>query len=106
LGDTKSILTLYRRLLELRREQPSLSFGSYSAIPAQGDLLAYRRQFEGAARYLVVLNCGPDAAVYNDSFGHAGKVAVSTHLDRRGEPVQGQIDLRGNEGLVIELADE
>jgi alpha-glucosidase len=104
--DPKSMLALYRRLLQLRRNQPSLSIGTYTPVPAQDDTLAYRRQFEGAARYLVVLNCGPEATVFHDAAGHTGKVAVSTHLDRRGEPVCSEIDLRGNEGLLIELADE
>jgi alpha-glucosidase len=106
LEDSKSMLTLYRRLLELRRKQTSLSMGTYTPVPAQDDTLAYRRQFEGSARFLVVLNCGADATVFHDSVGHAGKIAVSTHLDRRGEPVHREIDLRGNEGLLIELADD
>jgi alpha-glucosidase len=105
-ADSKSALALNRRLLALRREQLSLSIGAYSSVAAQDDVLAYRRQFDGAARYLVVLNCGPEATVFHDSLGNAGTIAVSTHLDRRGEPVQGQIELRANEGLVIELVDE
>jgi alpha-glucosidase len=104
-ADPKSILALYRKLIQLRRREPSLSIGSYSAIPAQGDILAYRRQFEGARRYLIVLNLASEAAVFHDPHNHAGKVAVSTHLDRAGEPVAGQVDLRADEGLVIELTD-
>jgi alpha-glucosidase len=105
-ADPKSILTLYRRLIHLRREQPALSIGAYAAIPAPGDLLAYRRNFERGRRYLIVLNFGSEPATFQSTAVPAsGRVAVSTHLDREAEPFDGQVDLRADEGLVIELAD-
>ena len=39
--DVRSILTLYHRLIELRRAEPALSVGDYSALPAGDDLVAY-----------------------------------------------------------------
>jgi alpha-glucosidase len=105
-ADPKSILTLYRRLIQLRREQAALSIGTYQPIPAQGDLLAYRRSFDRGRRYLVVLNLSSEPATYQGAaVPHHGRVAVSTHLDREAERFAGQIDLRGDEGLLIELAD-
>ncbi|HEY3392536.1 MAG TPA: alpha-amylase family glycosyl hydrolase [Lacipirellulaceae bacterium] len=105
-ADPKSILTLYRRLIQLRREQPALSIGSYAPIPTQGDLLAYRRNFERGRRYLVLLNLSSDPATFQSAaIPHHGRIVLSTHLDREAEPFDGQIELRCDEGLLIELAD-
>jgi alpha-glucosidase len=105
-ADAKSILTLYRRLIQLRREQPALSIGAYTAIPTPGDLLAYRRSFARGRRYFVVLNLSSEPATFQSPVvGVRGRVAISTHLDREAEPFAGQIDLRADEGLLIELTD-
>ena len=32
-----------------------------------------------------------------------GEILVSTELDRRGENVSGALELRGNEGLIVQL---
>jgi alpha-glucosidase len=105
-ADPKSILTLYRRLMQIRREQAALSIGTYQSIPAQGDLLAYRRSFERGRRYLVVLNLSSETATFQSAAAtHHGRVALSSNLDREAEPFDGQIELRGDEGLLIELTD-
>jgi alpha-glucosidase len=67
-------------------------------------LLAYRRQ-KGEARFLVVLNFSREAAVFTATGVPRGTVALSTHLDREGEAVDGRIELRGDEGAVVRLED-
>ena len=52
-----SILTLYRRLLALRRAHPALSGGDITLLDAEGDVLAYERR-HGAERLIVALNLG------------------------------------------------
>jgi alpha-glucosidase len=105
-AEPRSILTLYRRLIELRRREPSLSIGDYTAVPEDGDLLSYRRQFDKGGRFLILLNLGGGAAVFhNPAVPNQGTVALSTHLDREGEPFAGHTSLRGDEGLIIRLAD-
>ncbi len=39
-NDSTSLLTLYRRLIELRRQNEALSIGEYSPLPASGNLFA------------------------------------------------------------------
>src|SRR3712207_4129857 len=55
--DPRSILMLYRRLIELRGRHLSLSVGEYTPIAMQGDVLAYERR-HGTECMLVVLNLG------------------------------------------------
>ncbi|MBX6340831.1 MAG: alpha-amylase, partial [Thermomicrobiaceae bacterium] len=39
--DPRSMLSLYRRLIALRRAEPALHVGSYAPVPAEGSVLAY-----------------------------------------------------------------
>jgi alpha-glucosidase len=100
--DPRSILTLHRRLLELRRAEPALSVGGYVPLPAAGDVLAYVRE-SGGRRFLVALNFGDHPQRLPLEAGLAGSVALSTRLDREGEPVADALDLRPDEGLVVAL---
>jgi alpha-glucosidase len=103
--DPNSILMLYRELIGLRRREPSLSIGAYAAVPAHEQLLAYRRQLNGARRFLIVLNLGSEPAVFHHAAGLTGKIALSTHLDRKAEPIGAELQLRGDEGLIVEFGE-
>ncbi|HEU4323423.1 MAG TPA: alpha-amylase family glycosyl hydrolase [Roseiflexaceae bacterium] len=98
--DPAAPLTLTRRLLELRRATPALEVGTYTALPADGNLIAYRREAEGRS-LAVVLNLSHLPQTY-DAVALAGAVLLSTHLDRAGETIAGPILLRPDEGLIIE----
>ncbi len=103
-ADPASLLNLYRRLLALRRAQPSLSSGDYLALTASGDLLAFIRHTPDE-RFLVALNLGTKACILTlGSPGLTGRIVLSTHLDRSDEPLAHQLVLRPNEGLIAALA--
>jgi alpha-glucosidase len=96
--DRDSMLTLHRRLLRLRRDAPALVGGGYEPVEAGGDVLAYRRD----GGYLVALNLGPRPARLAVPGPVApGRVLVSTHPDRDGEPAGATLELRGDEGVVV-----
>ncbi|SFJ14758.1 alpha-amylase family glycosyl hydrolase [Bradyrhizobium sp. Gha] len=100
-ADTRSILSLYKRLITLRKNSAPLVTGSYHPIAAEGDLLIYRREAEGRA-LIVVLNLGPEPiAVATSAIGLGSEILLSTCLDREGERLEGVLDLRGNEGVVV-----
>jgi alpha-glucosidase len=102
-GDPSSMLTLYRRLIELRRSEPSLSVGEYSQLPAGPDLIAYMRK-AGERRLLIVLNLGPQERRFNISELEAqASLIVSTHLDRVQERLGAELELRPDEGVIVEL---
>ncbi|HEY3318335.1 MAG TPA: alpha-amylase family glycosyl hydrolase [Coriobacteriia bacterium] len=94
-----SMLSLYRRLIELRRAEPALSVGPYTPLPGAGDVFAYGRR-DGPRRFLVALNLGHHDQVYPLA-PYEGVVILSTLLDREAEPVRGALALRPNEGVVI-----
>ena len=101
--DPRSLLTLYRRLIDLRRSEPALSIGSYSTLPAEEDLLAYVRR-EADRQFLVVLNLGHEPERHESSLMVEGRIVLSTHLDREDEVVDGPVDLRPDEGLIIDCS--
>jgi alpha-glucosidase len=102
LGQPSSIYHLYRRLISARRQQPALSGGSYRRILTERDLLLYIRQ-AGSARILIALNFGSEAtSISLPPDAASGEVLVSSFGDRDLEKVTGRIELRADEGLVIE----
>jgi alpha-glucosidase len=100
-ADARSLLNLYKALISLRHQLPELVTGSYVPIAAQGDLLLYRRQTEVDA-LVIALNLGDQPiSIASDAAALQGEILISTLLDRRGEKLQGALDLRGDEGVII-----
>jgi alpha-glucosidase len=103
-ADPRSILNLYKALIRLRKEQLPLVEGSYAPVAADGDLLLYRREHDGAA-IVIALNLGATpVSIASDRIGLDGDILLSTHMDRRGESIHGTLDLRDNEGVIIGAA--
>lgn len=96
--DGRSILQLYRRLIELRREERALLDGDYQPLRARNDVLCYAR-CAGERRLLVGLNISDEPRRWE--FEAQGKQLVSTSLDRHRDTIAGSVLLRANEGLVV-----
>jgi alpha-glucosidase len=100
-ADGRSIFNLYKALIALRKKLPALVSGDYVPIAATGDLLLYRRQNDEAS-IVVALNLGAEPiSIASNAIGLGGEILLSTGLDRQGEKIAGELDLRGNEGLVV-----
>lgn len=101
-SQSRSLLELYRRLLDLRQEEPTLTAGTFEWCTVQDDVLSYRRDLEDA-RLIIVLNVGPDPrtmALADLGANDGAQVVVSTMLDKSGE-IHDELELRGNEGVVL-----
>ena len=103
-ADPRSMLSLYRALIALRRAEPALTSGVYVPIaPTAGEVLAYERRDEATGRRLLVaLNLGGGTRAPGVPSG--ARVLLSTHLDRVGDAVAGAVRLRPDEGVVMDLA--
>jgi alpha-glucosidase len=99
-ADPRSILSLYRALIQVRRAEPALSVGAYVPVAADENLLSYERQ-HGDRRLLVVLNMSGVSQTL-PRLG-SGRVLVSTFLDRSSDQVRQALDLRPGEGCIIAL---
>jgi len=105
-GDARSMLTLYRRLLALRRQHDTLHAGAIAEVAAEGDVLRYRRVAlpnGESTDFQVLLNLGAEVATVRCA---PGTVVLTTLLDgagaRAGDSDAG-ITLEGGEGLLIAL---
>jgi len=102
--DAKSMLILYRRLIELRRAEPALAVGVYAMLEAGEDLIAYTRQ-AGTRRLLVALNFAAAERAFDLARLPArATILLSTHWDRLHEVLGAKLLLRADEGVIVELA--
>jgi alpha-glucosidase len=79
--DERSLLALYRRLIEFRRNEAALRTGSYEPSDGSGKVLAYWRWLDGR-RIFVALNFAD--AEEELALPSPGQVRLSTHLERAG----------------------
>lgn len=101
--DPYSMLSFYRRLLQLRRQEAALRVGMFAPVYSDSQLFAYTRQSEGHT-FLIVLNLSHRPAYFkaeHDTF--RGTIVISTYLEREGTAVSGTILLSGDEGIVVRL---
>jgi alpha-glucosidase len=103
-ADPSSMLGLYVRLLRIRRARPVLQLGAFQSIAARDGVLLYARALE-EERILVALNLS-GAPVTLEAEGTKGIVLASSFAHREGETVNGRIELKADDGLVIDLARE
>ena len=99
-ADPSSILTLYRRLIQLRRSEPALNVGDWSSITADGDVLAFERSVPGR-RLLVALNLAGEPASLALQPGQRLEMLLSTRNGRDGERAAGSVTLWPNEGVIL-----
>ena len=97
LNDPHSMLSLYRRLIELRKSTPALVEGGYRAMDnAPEDCLVFHR--ETAAQHIVVaLNFTAEPRTIDLT---AGKILLSTIPDRK-SVAQSPLMLAPNEGVIV-----
>ncbi len=99
--DAGSMLSLVRRLIELRRSSPALHSGSYQSLMAPEGVFAYERTGGGDA-FIVFLNMtDKEQRCPLPPHVSKGSIALSTHLNRNDERVELNVDLAPNEGVLI-----
>jgi alpha-glucosidase len=98
--DNHSLLRLYRRLIEIRKQHQAINVGDARVLGAEDDVLVFERSYE-AEKVLVALNFGQHERQLNTPGLPGSFQLLSTHMDREG-PVSSPM-LRGNEGAIFLL---
>jgi alpha-glucosidase len=102
-SDPHSVLSLFRRVTQLRRQLPALTIGGYHEIQATDDVVWYVREHE-CQRVLTVLNTsGRNSRLDLSRHGDHGQVLCSTAMDRSGAIATTEIVVRPHEGLIVQL---
>jgi alpha-glucosidase len=103
--NASSFLALYQALLCIRKSHPSLSIGDYARFSAPGSVLAYLRS-AGGERVLIALNLSAQAAELSLAPLGAGRILLSTSMDRADEALTDILQLRANQGIITLLAQD
>ena len=98
--DPASLLSLYRRLLALRRSSAALSLGDYLEVSADDGVLVYERR-AGGERLLIALNLTDDARTLSVAPGAA--LILSTSPVAQAAAPDGGLRLGPNEGAILAL---
>ncbi len=101
-SDAGSMLSLYRALTTLRREEAALAIGSYKLVQANENVLAYER-CHGERRLLVALNFA-DRFEELESLSPPARLLLSSDPARDKEGFACAPRLNANEGIVAELS--
>ena len=101
-NDDQSILMLYKRLIALRTNEPSLTTGEYFPVNAEENLLAYIRQQAEADRFLIVLNTGKTKSYFDNKLKLKGMIEIASTGEGEGEEMN-TVSLDAGEGIVVRL---
>jgi alpha-glucosidase len=99
--DPRSLLCLYRRLIELRRHHRALSTGAIRVFAVENDVLCYERSCDGE-RLVIALNFGDEDAHIEVPEVSGATALLSTFMDRAGATTDAR--LRPNEGIIFAVA--
>ncbi|SDL15817.1 alpha-glucosidase [Salinimicrobium catena] len=97
-----SMLHFQRRLINLRNGEPALHIGDHIPVYTENNLLSYMRKYKDR-KYLMVLNLSDSEENFKPDFNWRGKVRIATQPEMEGEELGGELQVKGNLGLVIEL---
>jgi alpha-glucosidase len=101
--DSTSIYNLYRRLLEIRRQSPSLHGGCYRPIDVDtANCFVYTREANGE-QHIIALNFSAEPRIVSIHAMGTAKIVLSTHMDRDGNIDLHSLFLRPYEGAIIKL---
>lgn len=96
--DPDSMLSLYRRLIALRKRHPALTRGSYRPESAPDDVFAYRRT-DPDGDLLIALNFAAQERQLPDAF--RGVLLLSSDPQRSERAASSELRLAPHEGLVL-----
>ncbi|TGE00100.1 alpha-amylase family glycosyl hydrolase [Methylobacterium nonmethylotrophicum] len=98
-GDPGSLLTLYRRLIALRRSRMALQTGRYRRLSSGGGTLVFAR-WHRADGLVVALNL--TASRLRPALPGRGRIVLASGPGREGETVEDSVALGPHEGAIVE----
>jgi len=100
-SDPTSMLTMTRKLIQLRQNNPALHSGAFQSLAAPDELFAYMRT-DGEQQFLVVLNFSHRPQSWMLPVG-VDRLLLSTVGNEPEAIMDGVLHLRPNEGLLFTL---
>ena len=102
--DPASMLSFYKRLIQLRKAEPALQVGNYVLAFSDAQFLAYKRTLEGHDNFLIVVNLTHIPCYYSTpNISIEGSIVLSTDPELEGMRTQEKLYLNGDVGIIIKL---
>lgn len=103
--DPYSMLSLYRKLIQIRESEPCLMTGHYKPVFSDNQMIAYIRHLEGQTGFFIILNLSHRPCYFTTNLIELkGVVIAATSPEMEGTVVDGSLSLSGDEGLIIRLS--
>jgi len=100
-ADERSLLWLYRRLIQVRRQEPALTAGDYMPMRSHHDILMYRRVWRDDTIIVALNTVHQPRRLENQG---KGTLLLSTYLDSDRTDVTGSRLLRASEGIIMKVS--
>ncbi|MCC9165489.1 alpha-amylase family glycosyl hydrolase [Pontibacter harenae] len=101
--DEYSMLSYYKRLIELRQQEPALHVGAFEPVFTNSSIISYIRKHE-QTQFLVILNLSHKPCKFAPEHHHyKGTVVLATDPEQEGSTLDKTIALAGDEGLIVQL---
>ena len=97
-----TMLSFYRALIALRQQEPALQVGEFVPIGLQDQLMTYKRVYQDS-EVLVLINFGKSTVSHQLLADTPGNVLFSSSGKEDSQPVEGSIDVAGEQALVVRL---
>lgn len=99
-ADPESLLSFYRTLLNLRRQEDALSVGSFTLLELAPNLLVFQRSY-GKRCFTIILNFSAEEQLLRLPEPSPWRVVLSTNFQRKAAAIEQPLLLMANEGLVL-----
>ena len=97
-----SMLSLYRKLIEVRQKEPALHVGDFIPVGLQDELMVYKRRHQ-EEEFLVMINFGKKEMSHKPDLDFKGIVKVSTNPALEGKRLEGEMKIQPEEALVVKV---
>jgi len=101
-ADAGSVLSYYRKLIEIRQTEPALQTGRYTPVYCDKQMFAYLRE-DAESKFLILLNLSHRPAYFKPKSVFKGKILLSTEPEREGFEIEETVALSGDEAALIRL---
>lgn len=103
-NDPYSMLSYYKKLINLRQSEPCLMTGDYVPLYSDNQMIAYLRRLKNEPCFLIVLNMSHRPCYFSTSkIQINGTIIVATSPELEGDPVSNELNMGGDEGVIIRL---
>jgi alpha-glucosidase len=102
--DHYSILSFYRRLINFRQKELCLMAGDYIPLHSDNQMFVFFRKMKDQPTFLIALNLSHRPCYYkNQKSAIRGIIELATDPELEGDDVEEEINLGGDDGIIIRL---